>query len=66
MDGAPNRALLDPKTSPGWAVQTTGPSREYRLQLRLGHLHHSDSRAWTIAGLSKFFTLIQSRDGPDR
>jgi hypothetical protein len=29
-------------------------------------LHHSASRAWIIAGLSGFFTLIQSRDGPDR
>jgi hypothetical protein len=28
--------------------------------------HHSASRARIIAGLSGFFTLIQSRDGPDR
>jgi hypothetical protein len=27
--------------------------------------HHSASRARIIAGLSGFFTLIQSRDGPD-
>jgi hypothetical protein len=29
-------------------------------------LYHSASRARIIAGLSGFFTLIQSRDGPDR
>jgi hypothetical protein len=29
-------------------------------------LHHSASRARIIAGLSGFFTLIQSRDGADR
>jgi hypothetical protein len=28
--------------------------------------HHSASRARIIAGLSGFFTLIQSRDGRDR
>jgi hypothetical protein len=28
--------------------------------------HHSASRALIIAGLSGFFTLIQSREGPDR
>jgi hypothetical protein len=28
--------------------------------------HHSASRARIIAGLSGFFTLSQSRDGPDR
>ena len=28
--------------------------------------HHSASRAWIIAGLPGFFTLSQSRDGPDR
>jgi hypothetical protein len=28
--------------------------------------HHSPARALRIAGLSGFFTLIQSRDGPDR
>jgi hypothetical protein len=28
--------------------------------------YHSASRARIIAGLSGFFTLTQSRDGPDR
>jgi hypothetical protein len=28
--------------------------------------YHRPSRCLTIAGLSGFFTLIQSRDGPDR
>jgi hypothetical protein len=33
----------------------------------LGHgLHHSASRARIMAGLFGFFTLIQSRDRPDR
>jgi hypothetical protein len=30
------------------------------------HVHHSPSRARITAGLSGFFTLIQSREGPDR
>jgi hypothetical protein len=54
------------QTSPGWAVQTTGPSREYRHSSGWGFLHHSASRARIIAGLFGFFTLIQFRDGPDR
>ena len=29
-------------------------------------LHHSASRARTIAGPSGFFALIECRDGPDR
>jgi hypothetical protein len=39
---------------------------EIPAQHRLRHLHHSTSRALIIAGLSGFFTLSQSRDGPDR
>jgi hypothetical protein len=31
----------------------------------IGH-YHCPSRARTIAGLSGFFTLIQSREAPDR
>jgi hypothetical protein len=39
-----------------FCTQTQGPSTS----------HPSASRARTIAGLSGFFTLIQSRCGPDR
>jgi hypothetical protein len=55
-----------------YQLRRLSPQRELVLDVRpvpeaVGHkLHHSASRARIIAGLSGFFTLIQSRDGPDR
>jgi hypothetical protein len=40
--------------------------RQETLQLHPSRFYQSASRARTIAGLSGFVTLSQSRDGPDR
>jgi hypothetical protein len=55
-----------------YQLRRLSPQRELVLDVRpvpeaVGHkLHHSASRARIIAGLSGFFTLSQSRDGPGR
>jgi hypothetical protein len=48
-------------------VRVTGlPWRHYQLNRAPIQGYHIPAPALRIAGLSGFFTLIQSRDGPDR
>jgi hypothetical protein len=47
-------------------VMRKTPPRSVEADIEEAKTYHFASRARTIAGLSGFFTLIQSRDGPER